>query len=156
MLCSRCLSPSPPLPSPLFSLCTTFFSAFTGLVPSRTGVGPCEERASSLTLYSLSPGYFLRFSSWSVGLDVINSHPPTSSELARGCSAVLYNRNQQVTLSPVDPVNHLSAVCSKPPFWVAADFCLLLFVVACFSQMLGALLRLPCVACANHDIPRTA
>nr|KAF6484565.1 frataxin [Rousettus aegyptiacus] len=105
MLCSRCLSPSPPLPSPLFSLCTTFFSAFTGLVPSRTGVGPCEERASSLTLYSLSPGYFLRFSSWSVGLDVINSHPPTSSELARGCSAVLYNRNQQ-SLSP-HCLNHM-------------------------------------------------
>lgn len=115
------------------SLCTTFFSAFTGLVPSRTGVGPCEERASSLTLYSLSPGYFLRFSSWSVGLDVINSHPPTSSELARGCSAVLYNRNQQVTLSPVDLVNQIcqQSAVNLPSGWqqTSASCCLLLLVL---------------------------
>lgn len=95
------------------------------LSPRTLGQVPQPESPWCL---SLSSGYVICLSSWSVGLVAPETGAWTLFQLCVG-------RNQQMTVSPVDMLMRPVRLQSDPLFWTSADICLLLFVVACIGQI---------------------
>lgn len=127
--------------SPATSTLMNHFSLLLQALSSPT-LGQIPQPGSPRCL-SPSSGYGICLTSWSIGLLA----PETSAWMLS--SYVLEEINRSHSLSPADHVNETcpSAVRSS---LLSAN------VVASISQIPGALLMLPGLACADHYITRTA